>query len=153
MTTTVTLPLWLLALIAFLAAWAALDRFLVPSVRWFVRRRMAHVIDELNTRLELEIPAFNLTKRRVLIDRLLYDPAIVEAAGETAASGAVPRQVVMASVERYAREIVPASTPTPTSVSATGWRAVGPSSYTACGLDTPMTLPWRGSMPMPRSCS
>ena len=69
---------------------------------------MAHVIDELNTRLELEIPAFNLTKRRVLIDRLLYDPAIVEAAGETAASGAVPRQVVMASVERYAREIVPA---------------------------------------------
>ncbi len=108
MTTTVTLPLWLLALIAFLAAWAALDRFLVPSVRWFVRRRMAHVIDELNTRLELEIPAFNLTKRRVLIDRLLYDPAIVEAAGETAASGDVPRQVVMASVERYAREIVPA---------------------------------------------
>ena len=108
MSTSITLPLWVIALIALLAAWAALDRLLMPSVRWFLRRRMERVIDELNKRLQLEIPAFNVTRRRVLIDRLLSDPAIAEAVGEAAASRNVPRQIVTREAERYAREIVPA---------------------------------------------
>ena len=103
----VSVPVWLFAVMAVLAAWAALDRLMVPSARWFVRQRTNRVIDELNTRLRIEIPQFNLTKRQVLVDRLLYDARVQEAAGEYARAHAMPREVVMARVERYAREIVP----------------------------------------------
>ena len=108
MTDRITLPLWLAVLLVILAAWAALDRLLVPSVRWYLRRRVNRVIDELNTRLRLEIPAFQRTRRQVLIDRLLYDPKVLQAAEEHARENGMPREVVLASVERYAREIVPA---------------------------------------------
>jgi glycerol-3-phosphate O-acyltransferase len=108
MTGSVSLPLWSALLLAALAAWAVLDRLLVPSVRWYLRRRVNRVIDELNTRLKLEIPAFHRTKRKVLIDRLLYDPKVVEAVDLHAREQGMPREVVMDRVERYAREIVPA---------------------------------------------
>ena len=45
MTAPVSLPLWLLIAIGVLAAWAVLDRLLVPSVRWFIRRRVNRVLD------------------------------------------------------------------------------------------------------------
>ena len=51
MTRTVVLPLWAAVLLTLLAAWAALDRLLIPSVRWFIRRRANRVVEELNTRL------------------------------------------------------------------------------------------------------
>ncbi len=108
MTRAVTLPLWAAVLLFLLAAWAALDRLLVPSVRWYLRRRVQRVIDELNTRLKLEIPPFQRTRRRVLIDRLVFDPKVVETVDAQAREQGVPRAVLAARVERYAREIVPA---------------------------------------------
>jgi glycerol-3-phosphate O-acyltransferase len=104
----ITLPLWLFIVIVVLAAWAALDRLMVPSVRWFVRQRTNRVIEQVNTRLPIEIPQFNLTRRQVLIDRLMYDPRVVQAAEAYAREHVEPREVVMERVERYAREIVPA---------------------------------------------
>jgi glycerol-3-phosphate O-acyltransferase len=108
MTRLVSLPLWLAAVLFLLAAWAALDRLLVPGVRWYFRRRVSRVIDELNTRLRLEIPAFHRTRRQVLIDRLEYDPKVVQAVDETAREQGIPRAVLASRVKRYAREIVPA---------------------------------------------
>jgi glycerol-3-phosphate O-acyltransferase len=108
MSRTVALPLWLVVLLVLLAAWAALDRLLVPSARWYLRRRVNRVIDELNTRLKLEIPTFHRTQRRVLVDRLVYDTKVVEAVDAEAREKAIPRAVLAARVERYAREIVPA---------------------------------------------
>ncbi len=108
MTRLVSLPLWLVAVLALLAAWAALDRLLVPGARWYLRRRVNRAIDELNTRLRLKIPAFHRTRRRVLIDRLAYDPKVVEAVDQAAREQGVPRAVLAARAERYAREIVPA---------------------------------------------
>ncbi|HYO14016.1 MAG TPA: 1-acyl-sn-glycerol-3-phosphate acyltransferase [Thermoanaerobaculia bacterium] len=108
MSGTVALPVWLVAALVLLSAWAVLDRLLVPSVRWYLRRRVNRVIDELNTRLKLEIPPFHRTKRQVLVDRLLYDPKVVQAVDAFAREQGMPRDVVMARVERYAREIVPA---------------------------------------------
>ncbi|HEX5724851.1 MAG TPA: 1-acyl-sn-glycerol-3-phosphate acyltransferase, partial [Longimicrobiaceae bacterium] len=108
MSGTVALPVWLVAVLAVLAAWSALERLMLPSVRWFFRQRTNRVIEEINTRLRIEIPAFKLTKRQVLIDRLLYDPRVVEAADAHARERGMPREVAMARVERYAREIVPA---------------------------------------------
>src|SRR3954452_19792386 len=108
MTRLISLPLWLVIVLLLLAAWAALDRLLVPGVRWYLRRRVNRAIDELNTRLRLKIPPFHRTKRRVLIDRLVFDPAVVEAVDAHAREQGVPRAVLVARVERYAREIVPA---------------------------------------------
>ncbi|HXO30489.1 MAG TPA: 1-acyl-sn-glycerol-3-phosphate acyltransferase [Thermoanaerobaculia bacterium] len=104
----VELPLWMVVVLVLLAAWAALDRLLVPSVRWYLRRRVNRVIDELNTRLDISIRPFQRTRRQVLIDRLLYDPLVVQAAEASARERQMPREVVLADIERYAREIVPA---------------------------------------------
>lgn len=103
----VTLPLWLFVAIAAFALWSLLDRLLIPSGRWFLRRRLNRLIDRVNRRLAVEIKPFQLTKRQVLIDRLIYDPQVVAAANEHARTHNVPREVAMTEVHRYAREIVP----------------------------------------------
>jgi glycerol-3-phosphate O-acyltransferase len=108
MAVTVTLPFWLAIVVGLLALWSALDRLLIPSARWFLRRRVNRVLEEINTRLKIRIPPFKLTKREVLIDRLLYDPAVASAAEEEARATEVPRDVVQARIRRYAQEIVPA---------------------------------------------
>ena len=105
---TVSLPVWLVVVLVLLAAWAALDRLLIPSVRWVLRRRVNRVLEELNTRLKIRVQPFKLTKREVLIDRLLFDPQVAEAAEAAARESDMPREVAMEQVGRYAREIVPA---------------------------------------------
>ncbi len=107
MSENITLPVWLAAILILLAAWAAMDRLLIPSVRWFLRRRVNLVLEEIGKRLHLEVRPFSLTKRQVLIDRLMYDPKILETAGVHAKENNIPRNVVMAEVERFAKEIVP----------------------------------------------
>jgi len=104
----VALPLWLVVGMAVVTTWAMLDRLLVPGVRWFIRQRTNRVLDELNTRLPIAIQPFQRTKRAVLIDRLVYDPLVQEAAGAHAREHNIPHAVVQAQVKRYAREIVPA---------------------------------------------
>jgi glycerol-3-phosphate O-acyltransferase len=104
----VTLPLWLVAVIVVLAAWAALDRLLFPGVRWFLRRRLNRLIGKVNKRLDIELQPFKLTKREVLIDRLTFDPRVMEAVEAQSRESGVPREVLVAEVERHAREIVPA---------------------------------------------
>src|SRR6185295_10986619 len=103
----VTLPLWIVIILALLATLAVLERMLIPSVRWALRRRANRAINELNTRLKLQIQPFKLTKRQVLTDRLVYDPEVLHAAEEYAKEAGVPREVAISKVKRYAREIVP----------------------------------------------
>ena len=107
-TDTISLPIWLVLAAAVLALWSLFDRFLLPSVRWFLRRRINRIVNELNTRLQFQIPAVQQTKRRVLVDRLTFDPKIMEAVEAEADRLNMPREVVLGRVERYAREIVPA---------------------------------------------
>ncbi len=102
-----TLPVWLAIAIALLALWAALDRLLLPSFRWLVRRRVNKVLEEIHTRLKIRIPPLTLTKREVLIDRLIFDAQVQEAVEAEMKSSSAPREVVLARVRRYAREIVP----------------------------------------------
>ena len=108
MTSPISLPLWLFMLIVAFAAWAALERVLVPGVRWWLRRRINRVIDEVNTHLDISIRPFQLTKRQVLIDRLAFDPKVIEAMQVYAIENKMPRAVAQAEVLKYAREIVPA---------------------------------------------
>ena len=90
-----------------LALWAIVDRLLAPSLRWILRGRVNLAINELNTRLQLQIPPFQQAKRRILIDRLIYDPEVMEAVEAEAHTSGVPREVLVRQVRRYAREIVP----------------------------------------------
>lgn len=108
MTEAILIPLWIFAALVALAAVAVLDRLLVPSVRWFLRRRVDRVLEEVGEHLHIKIEPFKLTKRAVLIDRLMYDPEVMVAAEKHAAANDMPRELVMATVGRYAREIVPA---------------------------------------------
>lgn len=107
MTESVSLPLWLVILCAVFVVWALLDHFLIPSVRWFIRRRVNIVINEINEKLDLKLPAFTLTRRKVLVDRLIFDPKVLGAVDEYCKEEDVPREVAMEKVERYAREIIP----------------------------------------------
>ena len=79
MADTIELPLWLALLGALLAVWAVIDRMLMPTARWYLQRRANVVIEKLNQRLALEIPEFKRTERRVLIERLVFDPKVLEA--------------------------------------------------------------------------
>lgn len=108
MTGAVALPFWLVALLVVFAAIGIVDRVFAPSVRWFFRRRFNQAIDELNQRLDMRIEPFRLTRRQTLVDRLIYDPKVVEAVDAEAKASGTPRAVVMKRAERYAREIVPA---------------------------------------------
>ncbi|HHI82260.1 MAG TPA: glycerol-3-phosphate acyltransferase, partial [Rhizobiales bacterium] len=91
-----------------LALIGLLDRLLVPSVRWVLRRRLNRAIDQLNARLMLKIPPFKLARRKVLIDSLLFDPDVLKGIDDEAVRLGEPHDVVQARAKRYAREIVPA---------------------------------------------
>ena len=104
---TVTLPLWTFVVLACLAAWAALVFVFAPGVRWFFRRRVNAVMKSVGERLQIELPSFKLTRRDVLIDRLLNDPKVLAAAAAHAAQSGEDRTAVGDRIARYAREIVP----------------------------------------------
>ncbi|MEM7212410.1 MAG: 1-acyl-sn-glycerol-3-phosphate acyltransferase [Pseudomonadota bacterium] len=115
---TVAVPVWAVWLCLILAVVALLDRVIGPSVRWFFRRRVNRAIDRLNERLQVRIQPFKLTQRKVLIERLVYDPEVMAAVETHTAETGMPRDAAVAEVERYAREIVP-------SFSAYAYFAVG----------------------------
>ena len=108
MSASITLPLWLAIVIGTLAAWALLDRLLMPSARWFVRSRANRVLDEVGRRLKIGIRPFQQVKRQALIDRLIFDDKVQQAAQAFADARKMPREVALDQVQRYAREIVPA---------------------------------------------
>ncbi len=107
MTDPINIPFWLFVLLLIVTAVAVLDRVLIPSTRWFIRRRVNRLIDDIGSRLDIEIRPFQLTKRRVLIDRLIYDSEVIEAINRESRIREVPRDVLQAKVAAYAREIVP----------------------------------------------
>ena len=103
----ITISIWFFLILLAIAIWAVLDRVLIPSTRWFLRRRINRVIDEISIRLDIQIKPFQITKRNVLIDRLVYDPQVVETIQQQANERQCPREVVQAEVVGYAKEIVP----------------------------------------------
>lgn len=107
MTTMVEIPLWLTVFAGILGVLGLLDRIIGPSLRWFFRKRVNRAIDDLNKRLDLKIQPFKLTDRKVLIDRLVYDPEVMAAVEDHVEEQGVPREVSIERVERYAKETVP----------------------------------------------
>ncbi|MEL7466961.1 MAG: 1-acyl-sn-glycerol-3-phosphate acyltransferase [Pseudomonadota bacterium] len=114
----VSVPVWAVWLTAILATIALLDRVIGPSLRWMFRRRVNRAIDRLNERLQVKIQPFKLTRRQVLIERLVYDSEVMATVEAHTEETGMPRDAAVALVETYAREIVP-------SFSAYAYFAVG----------------------------
>ena len=107
MTDGILLPLWTVIILGGLSLLLILDRLLVPGIRWFLRRRANRLIDEINTRLDIEIRPFQLNRRQVLIDQLVFDEEVNKALLAYAQENNLPREVAQDKVRKYAREIVP----------------------------------------------
>jgi glycerol-3-phosphate O-acyltransferase len=105
---TISIPLWLFVATSVLAVLALTFGALLPAARWYFRRKVRGVLDEISVRLKIDLPAFKLTRRRALIDRLMSDPRVLGAAQAHAATTGAPLTDVMRQVHRDAREIVPA---------------------------------------------
>ena len=108
MSSSITVPLWLALVVALLAVLALLDRLLMPSARWFIRSRANKVLDEVSQRLPIHIRPFQQVRRQAMIDRLVFDDKVQNAARAFADAHQMPREVALAQAQRYAREIVPA---------------------------------------------
>ncbi len=107
MDATIEIPVWLAVLAGLFALVAVLDKLLLPSVRWYFRKRFNRAVERLNTKLQLQIQPFKLTRRKVLIDRLIHDPVIMAAIAKEAEESGTPPEVLAEKAQRYAREIVP----------------------------------------------
>ncbi|MFK7860266.1 MAG: 1-acyl-sn-glycerol-3-phosphate acyltransferase [Granulosicoccus sp.] len=108
MSSSVQLPLWLVLVSLGLASLWLVQHFLLPTARWVLRRRANRLIDEVNSRLALQLPSFKLTRRTVLVDRLSFHPRVMELVDAMSEAEDVPREALMRKVGIYAREIVPA---------------------------------------------
>ena len=103
----IELPLWLVVLALILAGIAALERVLMPSARWFLRRRAERLVGRLNTHLSRPIQPFRLMARADRIVQLTYDREVVAAAMAHAAATGTPEPVVFQQVRKAAAETVP----------------------------------------------
>ena len=104
----VVLPFWLAFVVVALAAWLVVEKLLLPALRRFGRGRINRVLEEASSRLRISVRPFQRTRRQVLIHRLLGDPKVMAAAESYAAEKKLPLPAVLATIEGYAREIVPA---------------------------------------------
>jgi len=107
LTREVALPLWLFLPLVATSLLFVLLYLVLPLVQRVLHRRSSRVLDELESSLRIKIQPFKLTRRRVLIDRLRDDPVVVAAAEAHARENGERREVALARVEGYAREIVP----------------------------------------------
>ncbi|MCP4431459.1 MAG: glycerol-3-phosphate acyltransferase [Gammaproteobacteria bacterium] len=107
MSQTISLPIWLFVFLVVTALLLLLDRILWPGVRWYLRRRVNRLIEEVNTRLDIGIRPFQRTRKQALVDQLVYDEKVVEAMNEYASEKQLPVEVVQTKIIRYAREIAP----------------------------------------------
>ncbi len=108
MDNTITLPSWQFIVLVLFAGIMVLDRLLMPSLRWYLRRRVRKVMDEVSSRLDIAIRPFQLTRRQGLIDQLIFDDQVIEAVRTYADENDMPQTVAQEKVKHYAHEIVPA---------------------------------------------
>ena len=105
---TITLPYWMFFVLLAFAGIMVLDRMILPSMRWYLKRRVNRVISEINTRLDIEIRPIQFTRRQALIDQLVFDEKVLDAIKLYAEEHNMPHSIAQAKARKYAAEIVPA---------------------------------------------
>ncbi len=107
MNSIISLPFWLFVLLIIFAAVMVLDRILMPGMRWYLKRRVNRAIEDINTKLDIQIRPFQLTRKQALIDQLVFDDHVVSAIKEYAKEHDMPSEVAQAKAVKYANEIAP----------------------------------------------
>ncbi len=107
MNSIISLPFWLFVLLIIFAAVMVLDRILMPGMRWYLKRRVNRAIEDINTKLDIQIRPFQLTRKQALIDQLVFDDHVVSAIREYAKEHDMPSEVAQAKAVKYANEIAP----------------------------------------------
>ncbi len=107
MNSIISLPLWMFVLLMAFAAVMVLDRILMPSMRWYLKRRVNRAIEDINTKLDIQIRPFQLTRKQALVDQLVFDDHVVEAIREYAKEHDMPSEVAQEKAVKYANEIAP----------------------------------------------
>ncbi len=105
---TITLPYWIFIVLLVFAGIMVLDRILLPGMRWYLKRRVNRVIEEINTRLDIEIRPIQFTRRQALIDQLVFDEKVIDEIKRYAHEHNMPHTIAQENARRYAAEIVPA---------------------------------------------
>ncbi|PCI21767.1 MAG: glycerol-3-phosphate acyltransferase [Piscirickettsiaceae bacterium] len=105
---TVVLPYWLFIVLILFAGVMVLDRMIMPSMRWYLNRRVNRVINEINSRLDIKIRPFQFTRRQALIEQLVFDEKVIDAIKLYAKENDMPQAIAQAKARKYATEIVPA---------------------------------------------
>ena len=105
---TITLPYWIFIVLLVFAGIMVLDRILLPGMRWYLKRRVNRVIEEINTRLDIEIRPIQFTRRQALIDQLVFDEKVIDEIKRYAHEHNMPHAIAQEKARRYAEEIVPA---------------------------------------------
>jgi hypothetical protein len=98
---TITLPVWVAGAVAILAALGVYDRVMRPSWRWLLRSRANRVLDQVAGQLKIEVRPFQRTRRQALIDVLVYDAKVQEAAAAQAAAQNLPRALATQKVREF----------------------------------------------------
>ncbi|MDX2471636.1 MAG: 1-acyl-sn-glycerol-3-phosphate acyltransferase [SAR324 cluster bacterium] len=103
----ISIPYWVFFILLFGSIYAVTRTLFLPSLRWFFRRKVNKLVDQLNNSLDIQLQPFKMTKRQALIDRLINDPLILAAAEEYIEEKEVSQTQANIMVLEYAREIVP----------------------------------------------
>jgi glycerol-3-phosphate O-acyltransferase len=105
---TITLPYWAFIVLVVFAAVMVLDRILLPSMRWYLKRRVNRVIEEINSRLDIKIRPIQFTRRQALIDQLVFDEKVTSAVKQYSEEHNMPYAIAQEKAHKYASEIIPA---------------------------------------------
>lgn len=107
MTEFITLPYWLFLLLVGASFILVLQHLFIPCLRWYYHKRLRSLLGIINTKLSIEIKPFQLTRRTVLIDRLLFDKEVIATTKEYAVTKNISIEMAQFSAKKYVQEIVP----------------------------------------------
>jgi glycerol-3-phosphate O-acyltransferase len=108
---TALVPWWLLLVLLVLSVLAIAAFVLRPIYRWVRAQRVKAVVGEVTHSLQMPLPEFLLTPRRVLADRLANDPSVLEVVDTVAQETNTSRPLVMKRAYKTAYDIVPSFNP------------------------------------------
>ena len=108
MTGQITISIWVFILLVVIAVLAVLDRILIPSTRWFLRRRINRVHRRNRHPAGYRNPAFPADQKTGPHRSAGLRPqSVIEAIQDLCRENDMPLEVVQKKVLNYAREIVP----------------------------------------------
>lgn len=103
----IAIPLWIFIILLMVSSVATIEWILLPTFRWYVRRRTNKALAEISSHLRISVRPFQLTKKHVIADRLLHDAEVMKAIDQHAKDNNLPREKSLSIAKKYVWETVP----------------------------------------------